>query len=215
MIKYIKPLFLIVCFLFFVTIGNKANCQQIKKFSVEIMGSAFATSKKHFNFNTNEHIYYEARVGYRLNPYFETSLSVGYQLRDFLYFAELPQTNDQVLLFMERHYIPIAANMRLYISEFFYEKLKAWKKQDKWDVYLQVSLGTIKGNDVSDPREAVLRAQGAVAPFYKYPYVDVYDRLQVSYVGGVRLNLNKSIGVFIEGGQGQLMHGVIGLSARF
>lgn len=202
------------CILFF-NPGNHAYSQSSKKLSVEILGSAFANSKKHFHYNTNEHIYYEARLGYSINRYLETSVSVGYQLRNYLYFAQFQQPYQEVLLSMDRHYIPVAGNIRLYLSDFFYEKLKLWKKQNNWDVYVQVGLATIKGHDVADPNETYFRSQGAYAPFYKYPYVAVYNRFQISYVGGVRLNLNESLGIFVEGGEGLLTNAVLGLSARF
>lgn len=192
MIKTKRRLYLIaLCFLWS-NMGSNSYCQSSKRISVELLGSAFANSEKQSTYNTNEHIYYEARLGYRLTRYFETSLSVGYQLRNYIYFAQFQQPYSEALLIMDRHYIPVSANIRLYISEFFYENLKLWKKRNKWDVYLQLSLLSIKGRDIPDPNETHARSQGAYVPFYKYPYVDVYDRFQISYVAGVRFNLNKS-----------------------
>jgi hypothetical protein len=189
--------------------------QPVKKLSLELLNAVETNSNKHFNYNTNEHWYFEGRVGYRLNSYFESSISVGYQLRSYIYFAQFNQPYREAPLFMDRHYIPLALNIRLYLSEFFYEKLKLWVNKEKWDIYIQISLATITGHDVNDSRETDFRSQGAYVPFYKYPYVDVYNHMQISFVAGVRFNFNNHVGLFVEGGEGLLMNGLLGIAISF
>jgi hypothetical protein len=99
------------------------HSQTEKKFAIEFVTATSTNSQKHFNYNTNERWYFEGRIGYRLSHYFETSVSAGDQERDYIYFAMFPQPYREVPLFMKRNYVPIAANVRLYLSDFLYEKL--------------------------------------------------------------------------------------------
>jgi hypothetical protein len=202
-------------FAFWLSITGHLQSQEYKKPTLELLGAVSTSSRKHFNYNTNERAYFEARVGYRLSPYFETSLSIAYQQRDYIYFALFSQPYREVPIFMKRHYIPVALNGRLYLSEFFFEKLKAWKKKGNWDVYTQIGLFTIKGRDVHDSREGEYASAGAYVPYYMHPYVHAYNRLHLSYLAGLRRNFSKDIGLFIEGGEGLLMNGQLGLSINF
>lgn len=204
----------LVLIILLLSTNSRLYSQFVRKVSLELLTATSTNSKKHFNYNTNERWYFEGRLGYRITRYLETSVSVAYQERDYIYFAMFPQPYREIPLFMKRNYVPIACNLRLYLSDFFYEKLKVWKASDKWDVYIQLGLFTIKGNDVHDSRESEFASQGAYVPYYKYPYVDVYHSLYISYIAGVRRSFGKTIGVFIEGGEGLLMNGQLGLSIR-
>lgn len=84
-------------------------------------------SKKHFNYNTNERWYFEGRIGYRVSRYLEPSVSVAYQERNYIYFAMFQQPYREVPLFMKRNYVLLAANLRLYLSDFFHETMKLGK----------------------------------------------------------------------------------------
>ena len=205
----------VIC-LVFSTVCLVSLAQETRKISVELIGSIAATSRKHFQYNTNEGFYWEARVGYQWNQYLESSLSAGYQLRYYGYFAQQQQPYAEIGLGMKRYYVPVAVNMRLNMTEFFYEKLKLWKKPGRWDVYTQVSLATIRGRDVRDMNaEKSLPAGGAYVPFFRYPYAQVYNRLHIAYVGGLRYNIRSGQGIFIEAGEGLLTNAVLGLSTRF
>ncbi|HEX7847440.1 MAG TPA: hypothetical protein VF476_16680 [Chitinophagaceae bacterium] len=181
---------------------------------IDAIVSAYFTSDRHFYYNGNDGMYYEIRIGYPINKYFEVNASVGYTERSYIYFAKL-SNGTEAPLFMDRYYIPVSANFRLNISDFFYEKLKLWKKQDKWDVYLQLGLVLLKGHDNNDPRESDFQSMGATVPYYKYPYVQSYGNKYPSYLAGVRYNFNTKFGIFIEGGDGSFATLQTGLSLRF
>ena len=176
--------------------------------------TALGTESARFTYNnTNADFFFEARIGYKMNQYFELMAVGGYQHKNYLYFAE--KAGNEVLLFMDRYYMPIGLNARVNISDFFYEKMKLWKKKDKWAVYLQGGPMVMLGKDKRDSRETELRAQGYNAPFYKYPYVIDRGRFYVSFLAGTRYNFNKNFGLFLEAGLGSLMYAQIGASVRF
>lgn len=180
----------------------------------EAIGSVFFPSGRFFYHNGDEGIYGEIRCGYVINQHLEVNAFAGHEKRYYMYFARFDNGNE-VPLFMDRHYIPIGINLRLNLTEFFYERLKLWKKEDKWDVYNQVGIVTLRGKDFHDDRDAYFKAQGAHVPYYFYPYVQEYGKVYLSYLAGVRLNFNRHLGVFIEGGQGALTDLQIGISTRF
>jgi hypothetical protein len=190
------------------------------RFAIELVGSVSPEgsltfeSARHFHYNENVGIYGEARISYRINSYFEAGLFVGRQKRFYIYFAQ-DQIGNQVPLFMERYYIPGGLNMRLYISDFFQEKLRLWKKQGRWDVYLQLGIVRLFGHDANDVREQEFSNQGYIVPYFKYPYVEEYGKIYPSYVLGLRYNAGRHFGVFIEGGDGALTTLQIGFRAVF
>lgn len=181
---------------------------------IDAIVSAFFPSDRHFYYNGNDGMYYELRVGYPINKYFEINASVGYTERSYIYFAKF-NNGTEAPLFMDRFYIPISANLRLNISDFFYEKLKLWKNEGKWDVYMQLGLVLLKGHDDNDPRESEFQSMGAAVPFYKYPYVQSYGKKYPSYLVGVRHNFTKRFGAFLEGGDGSFATLQTGLSLKF
>jgi hypothetical protein len=184
-----------------------------KKIIVEALAATSTNSTRFFNYNENDHFYFELRIGYRINRIFETNLFVGYKEKNFIYFA---QGNGNLLpLFMDRHYIPIGLNGRIYYTDFFYEKLKLWKKSGRWDVYNQVGIVILKGKDVNDSRENEFRNQGYYVPYYLYPYSVKYNKIYLTYLFGVRYNFSNSVGLFLEGGQGALNDLQIGAALKF
>ena len=201
--------FIVSCSLF--SVGQETL--YFPKLSIEGLTAFGTDSKRFFRYNTNSDIYFEGRIGYRFNRFFEGNFFAGYQHKSYLYFAE--KNGNETLLFMDRRYVPIGINARLYISDFFSEKLRLWKDQNRWDIYLQFGIGLMKGHDKNDDRENALRNQGYTVPFYKHPYVIDYNRFYVLYLAGIKFHLTKNINLFIEGGQGALMSGQIGVSGRF
>lgn len=101
------------------------------------------------------------------------------------------------------------------LSDFFFEKLRLWKKEGRFDVYYQVGLATLRGKDLRDDREESFRGQGYYVPFYLSPYVQEYGKVYITNLAGLRYNLSPHIGIFVEGGDGALMTLQAGLSGRF
>ena len=155
------------------------------KISVEVISAISTDSKRHFHYNTNTGVYYETRIGYRINKFFEVNLFVGYQLRNYLYYAE--KSGNQVALIMDRHYVPFGFNSRLYLSDFFYEKMNLWKKKKKWDVYIQLGAMQLRGKDINDDRDEFYKNQGYVVPFYAYPYQIDYNHFYGQLTNGFQL----------------------------
>ena len=193
-------------------------CQQNKAISgivAEAIGSTSFDSRRWFNHNEEEgYIYGEGRIGYRLNEYLEIHAFVGYQRRYYGYFARA-QNGSLYLLNMERHYLPYGINFRIFLSDFFYEKLKLWKKKGKWDIYNQIGFAILNEKDIRDEQEEFYRSQGAYVPYYLFPYVQRDGQKFLTYLVGLRLNFSKSIGVFIEGGEGARSNLQIGLAVKF
>jgi len=179
-----------------------------------VIGSVFFDSERWFNQNEEENYFYgELRTGYSFNKYIEASFFAGYERRYFGYFAE--QNGNLFLLSMERNYVPVGINFRLYLSDFFFEKLKLWKKKERWDVYNQIGIAVMKVKDKRDSRESYYRNQGAYVPYFLYPYVERNGQKYFTYMAGIRYNFSKKLGIFIEGGQGAFKDLQIGLSAKF
>jgi hypothetical protein len=185
-----------------------------KSIRLEAIGSAFFPSDRHFYYNGDDGVYYEIRVGYPVGKYCEVNISGGYVKRSFIYFAKF-SNGSETPLFMDRFYIPVAASFRVYLSDFFYEKLKLWKKQYKWDIYVQLGLVVLQGHDKNDERDAYFQGLGATVPYYKYPYEQEYGAVYPSYLLGLRYNFNKNIGLFLEGGDGSFATLQSGLSFKF
>lgn len=184
-----------------------------KKITLEILASALCNSQRFYNLNETDHSYFELRAGYKLDNFFETSVFAGYKLKNFIYFAE--KNGNQIPLFMQRHYTPVGINGRIYLSDFFFEKLKLWKKPGQCDVYNQVGLAILKGQDVNDSRDDEFRNNGYYVPFYSYPYVVQYNLCYITYLFGVRYNFSKNFGLFLEGGEGALNNFQVGIAGKF
>ncbi len=184
-----------------------------KKATIEILGAVLTNSARFYNFNETDHSYIELRAGYKLNDYFETNVFVGYKLKNFIYFAE--KNGNQIPLFMQRHYTPVGINVRIYLSDFFFEKFNLWEKTGQCDIYNQVGLAILKGRDVNDSRDNEFRNNGYYVPFYKYPYVVKYNMCYVTYLFGIRFNFSKNFGLFVEGGEGALNNFQIGIAGKF
>ncbi|HKC36071.1 MAG TPA: hypothetical protein VKB95_08410 [Chitinophagaceae bacterium] len=181
--------------------------------TIEVLAATSTNSRRFFNHNENDHFYFELRAGYRINNFFEINFFTGYKLKGYIYFA---QKNGNLLpLFMDRHYVPVGINGRIYYTDFFYEKLKLWKKPGRWDIYNQVGVAILKGKDINDSRENEFRNQGYFVPYYLYPYVTRYNKGYLTYLFGVRYNFSKHIGLFLEGGVGALNDLQIGMAAKF
>jgi len=184
------------------------------RFTLEALGATSFDSERWFNHNEEEGYFYgEFRVGYKFNKYLESSAFVGYQRRYYGYFAQA-QNGSLYVLYMERHYLPIGINFRVYLSEFFYEKLKLWKKKGKWDIYNQIGFAILQEKDKRDSREEFYRNMGAYVPYYVYPYVQRDGQKFFIYVAGIRYNFSNAFGVFLEGGEGARSNLQIGLSAN-
>ena len=54
------------------------------KITFEILSATSTNSRRFFNFNENDHFYFEFRVGYRINKIFETNLFAGYKLKNYI-----------------------------------------------------------------------------------------------------------------------------------
>ena len=183
-------------------------------FLLEALGATLFDSERWFNHNEEEGYFYgEFRAGYKFNRYLELNAFVGYQRRYYGYFAQA-QNGSLYLLHMERHYLPIGINFRIYLSEFFYEKLKLWKKKGKWDIYNQIGFAILQEKDKRDNREEFFRNQGAYVPYYLYPYVQRDGQKFFIYVAGIRYNFSNALGLFIEGGEGARSNLQIGLSVK-
>lgn len=206
-------IYFVLLFLMCPFINNGQFFLKDKKINLELLASEFAHSERFRNFNENDRSYTELRAGYRINAYFETALVAGYMRKDLLYFAQKNGTLS--LLFMDRRYVPVGINGRVYLSKFFEEKIKLWKKQGLWDVYNQFGVNILFGRDENDSREQAFRDQGYFAPYYLYPYVVRYNRLYLTYVLGIRYNVSKTFGLFFEAGEGSLNTLHIGLRAQF
>jgi hypothetical protein len=200
-----------VIYLFFPFISIAQALQN--KITVEALAATSTNSNRFFNYNENDHFYFELRAGYRINRFFETNLFVGYKEKNYIYFAQ--KNADLVPLFMDRHYVPIGINGRIYFSDFFYEKLKLWKKEGRWDVYNQLGVVILKGKDVNDNRENEFRNQGYYVPYYLYPYNVEYNKVYLTYLFGVRYNFSNSVGLFLEAGLGALNDLQIGIAVKF
>ena len=193
---------------------NRGQSQKVNGFSVEAIGSVFFNSERHANENGDQGMYYELRFGKALNKYLDVNFGAGYQKRSFIYYAQKASVGF-IPLYMDRHYVPVNASVRLYLSEFFNKDLKVWKKPGKFDVYYQLGLSTLKGKDVFDDREEDFRSQGFYVPYYLEPYVQEYGKVYITNLAGARYNFNPHFGLFIEGGDGALMTLQIGISTRF
>ena len=184
-----------------------------KKIAIEVLTATSTNSARFFNYNENDHFYFELRVGYRVNKLFETNLFVGYKEKNYIYFAQ--KNADLVPLFMDRHYIPIGLNGRIYYTDFFFEKLKLWKKEGRWDIYNQLGVVILKGKDVNDNRDNEFKNQGYFVPYYLFPYSIKYNKVYLAYLLGVRYNFSNSLGLILEGGQGALNDLQIGVAIKF
>lgn len=187
---------------------------QTPKFSVSVAGSVFFNSERHANENGDQDVYTELRVARRLGKYFEVNAAVGHQSRSFIYYAQT-QNGSLIPLYLSRKYRPVAVSARLYLSEFFTEKLRLWKKPEKWDVYYQLGVATLRGSDRRDEREESFRQFGALVPYYATPFVEEYGKVYPAYLIGLQYNPGKRISIFAEGGDGALMTLQVGLSAHF
>ncbi len=193
--------------------SQKKNRKSVVK--IEAIGSVLFDSKRWFNHNEEEgYIYFEFRTGYRFNKYLEANAFVGYQRRFYGYFAQA-QNGSLFPLHMERQYLPIGINFRIYLSEFFYEKLRIWKKMGRWDIYNQIGFTVLQEKDKRDGREEYYRNQGAYVPYYLYPYAQRDGHKFLVYMVGIRHNFSNKFGVFLEGGEGARTNLQIGLSAKF
>lgn len=207
---------------YFITVSALVSCILVVKGQETLFrkricfefATAFGTDSERFSqFNTNADIFFEGRIGYHFRRYLEAIAFVGYQHKSYLYYAE--KSGNETLLFMDRHYVPVGVNARLYISDFFFEKLKLWKRKDKWDVYLQAGPAFTFGKDKPDSRESDLKNQGYNVPVYRYPYVNDKNKLYFTYLTGLRYNMGENVGLFVEGGLGSLMYAQAGLSVTF
>lgn len=186
-----------------------------KGVTAELIGSYHFNSERHSSENGDPGIYGEIRLGYRLSRYFEINAFVGYQERGFIYYAQFDNPWKLVPLFMNRQYVPVGANGRLYLTDLFFEKLRLWKKAGRWDVYNQIGFAVLKGSDKNDERDDYFKNQGAYVPYYLVPYRVEYNNFYITYLAGIRYNFNPKLGIFIEGGDGALMNLQLGISARF
>lgn len=202
-------------FLFGFTISWFTGIGQAKsKILIDVIGSAFFDSKRHATANGDQGVYYELRIGKSLKKYLEGHISVGYQQRSFIYYAQ-ENSVGLVPLYMDRHYVPVGVSGRIILSDFFFEKLGLWKKKGRFDVYYQLGVATLRGKDIPDEREGSFTAQGYYVPYYMVPYVQEYGKVYVTNLAGLRYNFTPSLGVFVEGGDGALMTLQLGLSGRF
>jgi hypothetical protein len=181
---------------------------------VDAIGSAFFPSKRHATENGDQGIYYEIRIGKSFKNYFEGNISIGYQSRSFIYYAQ-ENSVGLVPLYMDRHYVPVGVNGRIILSDFFFEKLGLWKKRGKFDVYYQLGIATLRGKDILDEREESFAGQGYYVPYYIVPYVQEYGKVYITNLAGLRYNFTPTLGVFVEGGDGALMTLQLGFSGRF
>lgn len=189
-------------------------CQTKNDFLIDVIGSAFFPSKRHATENGDQGIYYELRIGKKLSNYFEGHISVGYQSRSFIYYAQ-ENSVGLVPLYMDRHYVPVGVSGRVVLSDFFFEKLGLWKKKGKFDVYYQLGIATLRGKDILDEREESFTGQGYYVPYYIVPYAQEYGKVYITNLAGLRYNFTPQAGVFVEGGDGALMTLQLGFSARF
>jgi hypothetical protein len=186
-----------------------------KKTYVEGIGSFYFNSERHANDNGDQDVYGEIRIGYSANNYVSANVFAGFQRRGFIYYARFESPFRLVPLFMNRRYIPFGANLRIDITDVFYQKLKLWKKQGRWNIYNQIGFAFLAGKDKNDSRDNSFKNQGAYVPYYLVPYVVEYNNFYITYLAGLRYNLNKGLGIFIEGGDGALMNLQFGVSAKF
>lgn len=178
---------------------------------VEFVNFPVASSKRIFDYNTNTRWYFEGRINKKIHKYWDVGAAIGYQERNYIYFAvdNNPSTYRQYPLFMKRNFMPIALTGRLYLSEFFHQQLKFWKNPKKWDTYLQLGAVWLSVKDVRDPNEDAFRNLGFYAPAYIYPYVLRDKQKYLSYIFGVRYNLNK-FSFISEFGEGMLTNITVG-----
>jgi hypothetical protein len=195
------------------TIDEKSGKELQKRVTIEVLSATSTNSKRFFTYNQNDHFYFELRAGYRVNKFFEANIFAGYKLKNYIYFAQ--KSANYIPLFMDRHYVPVGINGRIYLSDFFYEKLKLWKKPGRWDVYNQVGVAILKGKDINDSRDSEFRNQGYFVPFYLYPYVREYNKVYLTFLFGARYNFSKNFGLFLEGGMGALNDLQIGVAKIF
>src|SRR4030095_8637681 len=193
----------------FISIGQEVQ----KKVVIEILTATSTNSARFFTYNENDHFYFELRAGYRINRFFETNLFIGYKEKNYIYFAQ--KDANLIPLFMDRHYVPIGINGRIYFSDFFYEKLKLWKKPGRWDIYNQLGVVILKGKDVNDSRESEFRNHGYYTPYYLFPYSVKYNKVYLAFLFGIRYNFSNTTGLLLEAGQGALNDLQIGASVRF
>jgi hypothetical protein len=195
------------------TIDGKLEKELQKRITIEVLSATSTNSKRFFNSNENDHFYFELRAGYRINKNFEANIFAGYKLKNYIYFAQ--KNANLIPLFMDRHYVPVGINGRIYLSDFFHEKLKLWKKPGRWDVYNQIGVVILKGKDINDSRDNDFRNQGFFVPFYLYPYATRYNRPYLTFLFGARYNFSKNFGLFLEGGMGALNDLQIGVAKKF
>ena len=205
--KYIFSVFI----LSFLSQTNTVQAQSINKskpkFDFEIVGSAFADSKRWFYYNGNDNVYSEIRFNVRFSKIVEAGIFVGHEKKSYIYFKETPLR--EVPLFMERQYIPAGIYGRINITDIFSEKLKWIKRREKWDIYNQVVLARMNGYDTRDERDD---GQNIL---YKYSYVIPYGRIYLGLLAGVKYYITPKFSFFLEAGDGAMMTAQIGAGFRF
>lgn len=203
-----KYLFSIVI-LFLLSEAGKAQAPARTKVKagVEIVGSAFADSRRWFYKNGEDDVYSELRLNLRFSKIVEAGIFAGHQYKSYIYFKEV--NVNQSPLFMERRYIPAGIYGRINITDIFSEKLKLIKRREKWDIYNQVILARMNGFDKRDSRDD---GQNIL---YLYPYVIHYGKVYLGLLAGVKYHATPHLNFFIEAGDGAMMTAQIGAGWRF
>ena len=185
-----------------------ANAQVSNKgIAVEAAGTVFFNSMRLSSINGEQGIYKEAKVSYRFEKPFEVGVVAGHQWRSYIYYRITPRGYSP--LFMQLDFMPVALNFRVYLTDYFVDHIRLFKRREKWDVYNQIMLVRMYGKDTRDRYET---AQDNIV--YLYPYVHEYGRTYVGYMAGLAYRPTPHTAVFLEGGDGALATLQIGIRAK-
>ena len=198
----------LLVFLLFTSICFAADAQISNKgIAVEAAGMVFFNSTRLSFINGEQGIYKEAKVSYRFEKPFEVGVVAGHQWRSYIYYRITPRGYSP--LFMQRDFVPVALNFRVYLTDYFVDHIRLFKRREKWDVYNQIMLVRLYGKDTRDRNET---AQDNIV--YRYPYVHEYGRTYVGYMAGLAYRPTPHMAVFLEGGDGALATLQIGIRAK-
>lgn len=179
-----------------------------KGIAVEAAGSVFFNSMRLSSTNGEQGIYKEVKISYRFDKPFEVGVLAGHQWRSYIYYR-LPPAGGYSPLFMHRDFVPVAVNLRVYLTDYFVDHIRLFKRRERWDVYNQIMLVRLYGKDTRDRNET---AQDDIA--YRYPYVHEYGRTYIGYMAGLAYRPTSHMAVFLEGGDGALATLQIGIRAK-